>query len=181
MAIKSKAGERPSVARSMTDFMAQLEAGIKIDENALEDALQAQPELFYHVAKELALQISKRDQAKQRLAEVEAKIELDIRRKASDEDRKITDKTVAAEVTTDEDVIEASRDFFKLSGIVGQLGALKDAYIQRSYVLKDMTALYIQNYYGQAGGNPQNAIRDHKADTVKEIIRNQNRNSRERQ
>ena len=152
MAIKSKASDRASSARSADDFITDLEAGLRINEHELDGALQEQPELFYHVAKELALMISQRDQAKQRLAEIEAEVVVTIKEQARSQDLKITDKEVDAKKETNEDVLAAAKDFYQLSAMVGKLGALKEAYVQRSYVLKDMVALYINNYYGSGDG-----------------------------
>jgi hypothetical protein len=144
-------------------LLIELEKGLKIDENALEEVLQQQADLFYRVAKELALRISLRDQAKQELAEIEAEADIDLRKDARVNEEKITEKEIEAKKKLDTKVQRASDRFLKLTLQVGQWGALKDAYIQRSYVLKDMVALYLRSYY--ADSSIGSAQRNH-SDTV---------------
>lgn len=126
----------------------ELERELKIDENALEESLQAQPLLFYQVAKQLALQISRRDQAKQGLSEIEAEIDLEIREMFRKDERKVTEREIDAEKTKDKSVVAAHKSYAELGTSVGQLSALKEAYMQRGYVLREMVALYLANYYG---------------------------------
>ena len=177
MAIKSKASDRASTTKSADDFIIELEAGLRINEHELDGALQEQPELFYHVAKELALMISQRDQAKQHLAEIEAEVVVALNEKARANDEKVTVKEIESLKDTDEDVLAAAKNFYQLSAMVGKLGALKEAYVQRSYVLKDMVTLYVNNYYGSGDGMQQtreqskNQVRDQVKEAAKNLYR----------
>ncbi len=133
----------------MVDFT-ELEAGLAIDQNALDEALQQQPDLFYQVAKELALTISLKDAAKKNLTETEAKIELSIREVMLARDFKITDRAVEARVNTSKEVKEAREEYLELNAKVGKLAALKESYQQRSYVFNNLVDLYITGYWGDA-------------------------------
>jgi hypothetical protein len=173
MAIKTKSTERTVVTKSFPDFISELESGLRIDENNLNQALIEQPQVFYAVAKELAIQISRRDQAKQRLSEVEAEFDIDFREKARAEDRKVTEGQISSEKQLDGHVIAASKELSQISGIVGQLTALKDAYIQRNYALGHLTDLQLKNYYSTDAGvrRPMNDMRDQRASEGKEAAK----------
>jgi len=129
------------------DDFRELEAALRIDEYALEGALREQPELFYRVSKAYALAISRRDAAKQALQDAEAEADLLVRGDAQEDDRKITEGEVRAKVQTDGKVVRARDALNAQSELVGKLSALKDAFQQRSYALKDLAGLYVANYY----------------------------------
>lgn len=124
-----------------------LEHGLRIDQNALEDVCREHPELFYHVAKQLALTVSRRDEAKQRLQETEAEVDAAIRHDAEIEGEKITEAIVKSRIIASKDVIRAQQKLLELNREVGQLSALRDAYSSRSYALRDMVQLYLSRYY----------------------------------
>jgi hypothetical protein len=130
------------------DDFAELEAGLHIDENGLDDALMEQTELFYRVSKEYSLLVSRRDAAKQNVDEVKAEVDLQYRQDARNENEKVTEKEIEAKVRMDKDVVAAIDAHLKLNRAVGVYGALKEAYQQRNYVLKELSGLYVANYYG---------------------------------
>jgi hypothetical protein len=149
------------------DDFRDLETSLAIDEHALEEALRDQPETFYKVSKALALVVSRRDAAKQALADAEATADLEIRDDAREEEVraaresvrakdksaaapskvKLTEGEVRARVMLTPGVLAARDRLTALSEEAGKLSALKEAFQQRSYALKDLTALYIANYY----------------------------------
>ena len=127
----------------------ELEQALSIEEHALEDECRAQPDSFYHVAKQLALVISRRDAAKQSLEEEEARADGDIRRAAEQEDEKVTETQVKSMVKIDKAVVTARKSLSELNLKVGVLSALKESFQQRSYALSHLVDLYIHNYYGE--------------------------------
>lgn len=145
----SRDGARPSSAPDveMFDDFRDLEGALKIDEYGLDEALSTQPEAFYRVAKSLAMEISRRDAAKQALQDAEADAELRVRDQAEDDKKKMVADEVRARVQTDAGVRAARDRLFQLAESVGKLSSLKEAFQQRSYALKDLVGLYIANYY----------------------------------
>lgn len=133
--------------KRMATKISELEAGLKIDEHKLDVALIYQPELYYAVAKELTLTISRRDEAKQNLEKVEAVFDQGAREAARKKEEKITEKQIDSLKATDDDVIEAFNELSALNKQVGQLSALKEAFTQRGYVLKSLCELHAQNYF----------------------------------
>jgi len=135
---------------TIAEFVERLEAALKFDKNCLDDALEEQAGIFHEIADELAIQISRRDQAKKHVTDLESDMVVKIKTFAREKDLKITDKEVEAQTQLDEDVIKASKALAELNLIVGRLSALKESYVQRSYALKDLSALEIHNYSVQA-------------------------------
>lgn len=162
----------PPKAAPDKSLLVQLEEGLQIDEYALDDALVTQPDSFYRVSKQLALLISRRDAKKQELAEEEAKADAELRETAVKHKDKVTETEVKNMIRLDRDVQKVSTEFLDLNREVGELTALKEAYQQRSYVLKDLVQLYIANYYTNADGSSSSsrALRDHKAGRVREEL-----------
>lgn len=150
----------------------QLEKGLLIDEHALDDELIRHPHLFYLVSKRLTLLVSRRDAKKQELAEVEARVDGDIRETAQKHKDKMTDTAVKQLVKLDDDVVKTTKELLELNRQVGVWTALKEAFQARSYVLKDLVNLYVANYYGSDGvSGSRNALRDHAASRVRENLK----------
>lgn len=129
------------------DQIEELEQGLEIDEHALDEALQRQPDLFYRVSKQLAIMTSRRDAAKQAIQNAEAEVELEIRQNLGKRDEKLTDKAVAARVRNSGKVKKAMASYLVLNGAVMQFTALKEAFQQRSYALKSLADLHMASYF----------------------------------
>jgi predicted nucleic acid-binding Zn-ribbon protein len=139
--------------------MQELELGIKIDQHQLEIECCRQPDLYYRVATRVATETSLRDAAKERLADVEAEADSEVRRAAIEEQTKITENYVESKKRVHPSVQEARQDYFELKKSVDLWTALLEAFSQRSYMLKTLGELYVANYYsdtsqtGVATGN----------------------------
>ena len=142
---------------TIVEFIERLEAALKFDKNRLDDALEEQAGIFHEIADELAIQISRRDQAKKYVTDIESQTIVEIRTAAREKDQKITDKEVEAQTQLDAFVIKASKMLAELSLIVGRLSALKESYVQRSYALKDLVALQINQYGVESASNVEGA------------------------
>ncbi len=142
---------------TIVDFVERLEKALKFDKNRLDDALEEQAGIFHEIADELAIQISRRDQAKKHVTDLESETIVEIKSDAREEDKKITDKEVEALTQLEEGVIQASKTLAELNLIVGRLSALKESYVQRSYALKDLVALQINQYGVESASNVEGA------------------------
>ena len=159
----------------MTYTIKQLEDKLRIDEHALEVSLREHPELFYKVATELALAISNRDEAKQDLEEVEALVDMEIRKDASAVGGKTTEKEIDSLKKADERVITASDKFMEERYNAAKWSALKEAYEQKSYALYNLTELYISNYYSSNENAGKVTVREAKAQKAREVINERRR------
>lgn len=162
----------PRVSEAHREFVEQYEEGLQIDQNALEDALQSQVPSYYEVSKRLSEAESRRDAAKHYLKTVEARVDDEIRRKAKEDGEKITEGAVAARLLVDEAVTEANNLYMDASAQYRDLVALKEAYSQRSYMLKELISLWIANYYsGDIDDRASRSVRNARADTTKRATR----------
>lgn len=141
-------------------LVADLEALLRIDENALEEALQQQPDAFWRVSKVLALESSRRDALKQYVKEEEAHAYLRIRRQAVEDETKLTEKELEAKVRVDNKVLDATDKLLRKAKLVAQLEALLESFKQRSYALKDLVELYLQSYYADSPSEGRRDLRD---------------------
>lgn len=139
----------PSAGGEVEDYddFRELEESLRIDEYALEEALRDQPEMFYRVSKALALEISRRDAAKQAHQDAEFKADLSIRARAEEQGKKMTESEVRSRVNQSDDVVFKREELLRLNERVGLLSSLKEAFQSRSYALKDLVGLYVSNYY----------------------------------
>jgi hypothetical protein len=135
----------------MTDLYKQLEEALLIDEHALDEAIEAQPDMFWRVSKQLALLESRRDASKQALADEEAKVDTELRMKARKNDEKITNDEIKAQTRLMPAVKKASQTYLELNGQVSLYEALKGSFKQRSYALGHLVDLYVAGYFGQLG------------------------------
>lgn len=157
--------ERPSELEVEDDRedLESLEQGLRIDENALEEALQQQADLFYRVSKNLALLISQRDAAKQEREYTEAKADSYLRDDARNSDDKITEKEIESRKKLDTSVIKVSDKYLRLAAEVKQWEALKEAYLQRGYALKELVVLFVRGYYGETEGRVDGSLREYNS------------------
>jgi len=155
--VRTKANSKDSKSEVSNDEdnIQRLETGLQIDEHALDEALQYQPDLFYRVSARLSHLISERDYAKQELEEIEAEVSVRLRLEAEKEKTKLSVAECEALKTIDSEVVKASRKMLDLQRMVGQYSALKEAFNQRSYALKDLVALHIANYYSDSAQSNQ--------------------------
>lgn len=152
----------------LVEGLHELEEGLRINKTALDDELQMQPELFYAVSKRAALAVSIRDGAKQTLQETESRINLAVRLAAEKDGEKLTEREVEARVRLHSKVQAAQDALLAANHEVAMLSALKDAFQQRSYVLKDLANLWVANYYGDASaGRASDDIKTKDAAYVK--------------
>jgi hypothetical protein len=130
----------------------------------LDEALIRQPDAFYRVSKKLAIMASRRDAAKQALQEEEAYADERARSSIPDGE-KVTETSIKSLVRLDKKVLDANDTLLKLSRETALLQALKEAFQQRSYVMKDLVSLYVANYFGDAsGGRSETQLRTRRAE-----------------
>lgn len=150
--------------REQETTLEELEAGLRIDKNALDDALEQYPDLFYRVSKQLTHAISIRDAIKQEVSEIEAEVDADVRADAAEKKDKVTEPEVKMMTRLDPKLIKANRDLRNATTRVNELSALKEAFQQRSYAVKDLVSLYVANYFSdQSGVRSQGSVKDHDA------------------
>lgn len=162
--------------RALKDPMDELDAQLEIDENDLDEALLRQPRLYFMVSKQLAIEISKRDAAKQYLATVEARTDHYIRRQARSSDDKLTEGEIKAQVQLHADVENAQKDVRKHSLEVGKWQALEKSYDQRMKAISKLVDLFLKNYWQESGLNSSSgSMKDYNASVARKGMAEQRR------
>jgi len=156
----------------LESFLAEYQNALRIDEHALDEALLDQAPSYYEISKQVALQGSRRDALKQYLKEVEARVDIEIREEAQSAGEKVTEGLVTSRRLIHKDIQRAHRMFARGDRAVQALQALKEAYTQRSYALKELVNLWISNYYENSESEAATrASRDIRARGAKDQIR----------
>lgn len=152
----------------------QLVEALVVDKHELDEEWIRQPDLFWRAASGLAKAIADRDDAKQTLASVRAKLAGDLREMHTKASEKFTVDSIGQEVELEDEVVTARKDFNNAEIMVGRWAALKESFSQRGYTLKGVTELHISNYYQTNSGGSRQA-KDQAADE------NRRRSGEERQ
>lgn len=132
-----------------TEFIARMKADVKFNKHDLDGAIETQTTNFADIAEAVALAISRRDEAKDNLKVVEAEIDADIRKSIElDKDtKKPSEPQIKMMIMLDKDMGTAQKRFDRLARDARALEACKESYSQRSYMLREMVALWLGGYY----------------------------------
>src|SRR5229473_1296415 len=118
--------------------LAELKQHLAIDKSMLDDEVIRQPVLFYTISEALTEALAKRDGAKETLAFVDAEVDNACRKKLSKGDIKITEKMVQNYVQCSHEHGKAFDNYLEAKTNADKLLALKEAFQQRSYMLRDL-------------------------------------------
>jgi hypothetical protein len=120
---------------------------LAIDRDDLDSCLEQQPELYHSVALSYEQAVSARDLAKLELEEAQAEIGAEMRTRASDNKERLTEGALDQYVTTHPRVQKLERALLKAKGSTGEWSALKEAFQQRSFMLREIVARGISQYH----------------------------------
>lgn len=134
-----------------------LQKNLAIDKMVLDDEVIRQPMLFYEVSDQLTDALAERDAAKEELAVTDAELDNSWRRKLAKVKDRVTDKVVLSCVMTSSDHEKAFKTYLQAKTRADRLLALKEAFQQRSFMLRDLVALYSANYYETTSLKPSRA------------------------
>ena len=130
-----------------TDTRKSLERALRIDEDDLDSNLVSQPGLFYQVAESLVAANARRDTLKLRVEEVTAELDQSIRAEAAATETKITEAGIQNQLRTLPRIKDLRQEYVDACAESERWGALKEAYHQRSYMLKELVALQLSQLY----------------------------------
>ncbi len=138
--------------------LAELHQQLAIDKSVLDDEVIRQPMLFYMVSEALTTALAERDAAKEELNAVDADLGFKWRKRLSkDKSVRITEALLKDHIQTSADHEKAFDTWLAAKTKADRLQALKDAFQQRSYMLRDLVALYSANYYEVTSMKPTQA------------------------
>lgn len=144
----------------MTIDINEFKSYLKIDKARLDDELVHQAELYYAVSEAHANAVGKRDTAKESMAAIDAELDAEIRANGD----KLTEAQVKSKVQAHDEHKQIADDWLLAKAEAEKLAALKEAFQQRGYLIRDLCQLYINNYYSEQ------AVK-HDADTDRLIYR----------
>lgn len=119
----------------MTRRIEEYERGLSIKEDALNNCLIEQPELYYHVADEAEAWTSTRDTIKYSIEKLEAELEVTFRKDAALRGDKATDKSISSQVANHPEVIRLNEKLLDAKSELGRWSALRDSFIQRTKMM----------------------------------------------
>ncbi len=125
----------------------ELEQSLHIDDDALDRCLTEQPGLFYHVATALAQANSQRDLLKLQLDEAMAEADGHERDLAFKREQKITEAAIQNSIKARPDIQKLQRACLEARTEAERWSALKEAYQQRSYMLKEIVGMRLAEFY----------------------------------
>jgi uncharacterized membrane protein YheB (UPF0754 family) len=140
--------------------VAEFKKYLQIDKHALDECVMQQPHLFFQVSEAFMQAAAKRDALKEELAVVDAKLDAEVREDLEKSDIKITEAKVKSNIGTDKRHEAAFRKYIAAKEHADVLMALKDAFQQRSYMLRDMVQLYATNYFEDSSMSSRDLTRD---------------------
>jgi hypothetical protein len=134
----------------MTADIDEFRKYLKIDKQALDDEVMQQPALFFEVSEAYVQAVAERDALKEELAVTDA----DLYQAVKGSNEKSTDTFIKSKVQAASDHQKAFTEWLEAKEYADRLGALKDAFFQRSEMLKALGRLYASNYFEQAALKP---------------------------
>lgn len=144
----------------------EMERGLHIDRDDLDSCLIEQPDRYYHVAAAHAAAVADRDVAKLDFDEVYAELDRTIRTEAEKAEKKVTEGSIQQEIKLERTYAEAKRKIVDLDAQVAALQALKEAFHQRSFMLRELVALVIAERSDMAGAGGAYEARARRAEAA---------------
>lgn len=121
----------------------QLRGMLAIDEDRLDECLMEQSDLFYNVAEGFALATARRDAAKLDLEQLTASIDSSIRARYAQREERLTETAISRLVAADHNIQNLERELLGYRAECDKWQAMKDAFSQRSYMLREIVRLLI--------------------------------------
>lgn len=125
----------------------ELEESLKIDRDDLDSCLVDQPGLFFHVAEQVTEAKAKADGLKLDLEETMATEDGRFRALCATNGEKVTEAGIQNYLKTLPAIQTLQRKVLDARTAADHWAALKEAYQQRSYMLKELVALHLSQFY----------------------------------
>lgn len=119
-----------------------------IDKLALDIVVSEQASLFERVGDAFTDAAAERDACKEDLATIDAQLDSSIRKKLGDQ--KVTEAVIKHRIQNARAHKEAFQKWLDAKVKADKLGNLKEAFHQRSYMIRELAALYVANYYDES-------------------------------
>jgi hypothetical protein len=148
------------------------ERGLRIDKHDLDTEIIAQPQRFFEVAEEATRLKSVEDATKANLETVTAKRSLAIRSQLEEAGEKVTEEKVKMMLASDKYRREAAQALLEARAEADRQSALREAWSQRSWMLRDLAGLFAAGYFSQAAvrGEASREVADASIEKTRERV-----------
>lgn len=161
---------KPAIEES-SDLLEQYAELLQIDKNDLDTSLTEQSTVYYRVGEAYATAMSHRDYAKSNIDKVKADTDKYIRRRALEENEKVTEAQVANRILDDLNYQQAVIEHLEWKTVSDKWSALRDAFERRCYALRDLCTLWISGYYvDTVNRNDKVEARDRIASSARQTL-----------
>jgi len=149
---------------------------LKIDKDNLDFEIIAQPELYYEAANACAMAGSVRDRAYENAKQVDAQLYLEVRSEIESAGKKATETMIENFVQNHIAHKEAKGVWAEAKAEADTLAALRDAFQQRGYMLRDLVQLIVTGYYAERPMSEDSShVRTYKQDSKEQRVRDSRR------
>jgi len=138
----------------------QIETAVKIDRNALDDALIEQASIFYSISERATEAISKRDAAKAALDQLCSQTSVFIRQNPSQFSFKQTEGSIADAVLTNPQVMQAQALYLSTKHDADFWQNAQATFEMRGKALHDLVTLFVAGYFMNAGEGGYSNLRE---------------------
>lgn len=150
------------------DSLESLKEGLLIDKWSLDEELIRQPSMYWNISDIVVKSINLRDTHKNLIDEAISEVDALIRAEALASGDKLTETALKARVDASPRIVKMRRNYLELKLQADAYAALKEAYAQRAYVLKDLVALYTSGYFQTSSvQGSKHSLDDKKAEVIK--------------
>jgi hypothetical protein len=125
----------------------ELKGYLRIDKLCLDDEIVQHPSLLYKVAEAYVEAAAARDTLKEKLATRDAELNLQYREDLSRAGTKVTETTIESYVLIDQDHTKLAQSYGRAKADCEKLGALKEAFTSRGYMLRDLCSLATAHFF----------------------------------
>jgi hypothetical protein len=125
----------------------EFKALLAINKATLDDEVSKQPMLYFEVSEAYVDAAAVRDACKEELTSIDATLDGEVRLALGRKEEKVTEAMVKNAVQTHQKHQDAFDTYMSAKNKADLLAALKDAFSQRSYMLRDLIQLYMTSYY----------------------------------
>lgn len=165
-------------SQSATRRRSEFEGKLRIDEDDIDSCLVEQPELFYHVADALALANAVRDTLKLQLEEKTAELDRQVRAEYARLEEKVTEAGITNQLRILPVIQTLRRDFLDASTNSDRWDALKQAYSQRSFMLRELNGSQISKLHNLSLERGAGSARARMGDEARQRGEDQRRDRR---
>lgn len=125
----------------------ELKELLAINKGNLDDEVSKHPMLYFEVSEAYVEAAAVRDACKEELTSIDASLDGEVRLALGRKEEKVTEAMVKNSVQTHQKHQDAFDTYMAAKSKADLLSAMKEAFAQRGYMLRDLTQLFLTSYY----------------------------------